>query len=477
MSGRRGWFEVDRAGLAEVAKRRGMAFIVTEPVQNAWDEDVSRVSIEMKPVGGKPQVDLTVKDDSPDGFRDLADSYMMFRASYKLANPEQRGRFNIGEKLLLAVAVQARITSTKGSVIFGPNGRTTGRTSTEAGSVLWARLKMTREELYKAIQFSRTLIPPPGIVTTVNGETLPMREPLAEDDRSLETEIRGDEGGFKYTRRKTTIRIYEVLNGEEAHLYEMGIPVDKLECPWHVEVAQKIPLSIDRSSVRYGFRQSIERAAAEIMAEQMEEDHARGGWVSTALEFMEDDDAVRSIVQKRFGKAVIYDPSAPESNKLALDAGYAVVHGGELSKMAWSTVKQAEALKPAGRVFEDGRVNTSPDGIPPVPSDQWTANMRKVAEYAGQFAQHVLGHGMQVCFYDDSRLGFSAFCGARMIALNIGGSDVRHAVEELDQERIDRLLIHECAHDKVSDHLTHEYHRECCRIGACARSLDERLFR
>lgn len=28
------------------------------------------------------------------------------------------------------------------------------------------------------------------------------------------------------------------------------------------------------------------------------------------------------------------------------------------------------------------------------------------------------------------------------------------------------LLIHELAHDKVSDHLSHDYHEECCRLGA-----------
>ena len=37
------WFQVDRKGLAEIARRRGMAFIITEPIQNAWDEDVKQV--------------------------------------------------------------------------------------------------------------------------------------------------------------------------------------------------------------------------------------------------------------------------------------------------------------------------------------------------------------------------------------------------------------------------------------------------
>lgn len=469
---KRGWFEVDRRGLAEIAKRRGMAFIITEPIQNAWDENITRVDVTMDPVPGVPKVDLTVADDSPDGFRDLADSYSMFRTSYKLDNPEQRGRFNVGEKLLLAVADEARIMSTTGSVIFGEKGRTTGRKKTDAGSVLTARLRMTREEYEEAIAFAGLLIPPQGIRTSINGRVLPERTPEGEREESLDTEVAGPDGGFSYRYRKTTVRVYLTRPGEKPHLYEMGIPVDEIECPWHVEVMQKIPLSLDRSSVRYGYVDRVQRVAAEIMADRMTEEDARAGWASTALITMADDEAVRKIVKKRFGRAVTYDPSAPESNKLAVDAGYALVHGGELTRLAWDSVRRAGALQPAGHLFPDGRVDSSPDGVPPIPRSKWTDEMKTVAEYAGRFAQHVVERAMTVAFFDDAGLSFSALCGHGLIAFNLGAPDVGDAVRELDQEKIDAILIHETAHVKVEDHLTHAYHRECCRIGARSRSLD-----
>ena len=47
------WFQVDRKGLADIARRRGMAFIITEPIQNAWDEDVKAVSITLTPGVGR----------------------------------------------------------------------------------------------------------------------------------------------------------------------------------------------------------------------------------------------------------------------------------------------------------------------------------------------------------------------------------------------------------------------------------------
>lgn len=467
------WFEVDRKGLAEIAKRRGMAFIVTEPIQNAWDEATSRVDVELTPIAGVPKARLVVTDDSPDGFRDMADSYVMFRPSYKISDPEKRGRFNIGEKLLLAVADRARITSTTGSVIFSAKGRTAGRKKTEAGSILEATLRMNRDELAEALAKARTLIPP--VPTYVNGERLPTREPEREGRYALLTEIQGDEGGFRTTYLTTDVRIYRALDGEAPHLYEMGIPVCEVSCPWHVEVMQKVPLTVDRASVSHGFQLTVERIAAELAADLMSEDDSRAGWVSTALGDMRDDDAVREVVKRRFGKAVTYDPSNPESNKLALDAGYKVVHGGELSGQAWASVRRAEALKPAGQVFDNGRVETSPDGVPPVPRAEWDERMKRVAEYARAFAAHTCGQTPRVDFYKDAGLKFDAMCGMGGLAFNIGRARLKRAVRHLDQHAIDEVLIHECAHFEVDDHLTHEFHRECCRIGASARTFERSL--
>jgi hypothetical protein len=339
-------------------------------------------------------------------------------------------------------------------------------------------LRMTRSEHAEALALARTLIPPAHIATYINGERLPNREALASETRKLETEVAGVEGGFRYVQRGSQITMYEVLDGETAHLYEMGIPIDEIACPWHIDVAQKVPLSLDRSSVRYGFRDCLQRAAAEIMSARLTPTQSRESWVAGALDFMDDDEAVRTIIKKRFGKAVVYDPSAPESNKLATDAGYKLIYGSELSKQAWHTVRRVGCVKPAGQVFDTGRVKLTPDGIPDVPRSEWTQDMTDLADYAGEFAEHVLGHGMEVIMYNDASLSFMGYCGSGTIAINVGVPDMKSAIENryaADSELVvDNLLIHECAHDKVSDHLTHEFHRECCRIGAKARTLFRR---
>ena len=465
------WFTVDKAGLAAVAKRRGTAPLLLEPVQNAWDEEgVSFVKVDLSPINGKPQVTLRVEDDSPDGFRDLADAYTLYKQSYKIGNPEQRGRFNVGEKFLLSVASEANIISTTGSISFGPDGRKLGRKKTETGSVLTATLKMKREELDKSLVLLRSMIPPKGIRTTINGEVLRQRKPIAEDVRTLQTEIKGEEGGFKLTRRKTTLSIYELLEGETPHLYEMGIQVDKLDCPWHVDVQQKVPLSVDRGSVRQAFRLDVERHIAEIMADDISEEQAQGGWLGTALESMEDEDAIRSVVKARVGDAVTFNPLAPESNKRATDAGYAVVHGRQFSKAAWETIRSANALVPSSNKFDDGKVESSPDGIQPIPMSQWTPAMQRLSNYTQDFAKHTCGVMPTVKFWNDSGLSFAGLCGGDSIGFNVAKLKIT------DQFQVDQLLIHECAHFKVSDHLTRAFYNECCRIGAQLRTLKATLY-
>jgi len=479
MSKSNGWFTVDRDGLAAVAKRRGVACLLLEPVQNSWDEKgVSFVQVDLTPVDGKPRVELRVEDDSPDGFRDLAESYTMYKRSYKVANPEQRGRFNLGEKFLLSISQEASIVSTKGSVLFGPEGRRTGRKKTEAGSVLTATLKMTRDELEEALDLLHAMIPPKGIKTIINGEILREREPVAEDVRTLQTEIQGDEGGFKLTRRQTNVSIYEPMDDETPHLYEMGIQVDEIDCPWHVDIAQKVPLSVDRGSVRQAFRLDVERHVAEIMANDFTEEQAQGGWVATAFEKMEDDDAIRAVTQKRFGDAVSYDPSNPEANKIALDSGFSIIRGRQMSKGAWASVRRAEALSPAGRRFgtpsSDGGIDLGGGEKSEVEETEWTSEMKRLAEYTKKVAWHVSEATVSVELFDDPFSGVEGWCqgsGGGTIGINLSRINIG------SQSEVDALLIHECAHLKpgCGDHMTHRFGDELCRIGARLRSFETTL--
>ena len=56
------------------------------------------VSVTLERIAGTRQARLTVKDDNPEGFRDLTHAFTLFAESEKRYNEKLRGRFNLGEK-------------------------------------------------------------------------------------------------------------------------------------------------------------------------------------------------------------------------------------------------------------------------------------------------------------------------------------------------------------------------------------------
>src|SRR5262245_55293058 len=142
------WFSVDKQGLGRQAEEQGKGRLVGELIQNALDEPgVTQIAVALATVPGQDMADLTVEDDSPSGFADLTHAYTLFAPSAKRGNPEQRGQFNLGEKLVLAVCERATISTTKGTVIFDPEqGRIEKPDRRERGSVFQGRIRMTQEE-------------------------------------------------------------------------------------------------------------------------------------------------------------------------------------------------------------------------------------------------------------------------------------------------------------------------------------------
>jgi hypothetical protein len=131
------WFDVDKSGLSKQVEEQPKGRLIGELVQNALDEaGVTQIAVTVALVPGRPLGDLTVEDDSPEGFRDLTHAYTLFAPSYKRDNPEKRGQFNLGEKMVLAVCESASISTTKGTVLFSDEGRIERpRQKRERGSV------------------------------------------------------------------------------------------------------------------------------------------------------------------------------------------------------------------------------------------------------------------------------------------------------------------------------------------------------
>ena len=155
-----------------------------------------QIDVTLALVPGRPRADLTVDDDSAEGFRDLTHAYTLFAHSYKRDNPEQRGQYNLGEKMVLAVCEAASISTTKGTVIFDPEEGRIEKPTAKART--WFRLPGPDQDDQGRIPPGLRLpsIPalPKDVIVTLNGERLLPRKSLHKFEASLETLIADEQG-------------------------------------------------------------------------------------------------------------------------------------------------------------------------------------------------------------------------------------------------------------------------------------------
>lgn len=474
MTATKQWFDIDRAGLSKLLERRGIEFAVFELVQNAWDEaGVTRVTVNLQAANESARGHslLTVEDDAPEGFADLRHAYTLFAESAKKVNAEKRGRFNIGEKLVLSLCKWAHIVTTKGTVLFDDNGRSQKASQCRAaGTEFQALIKMSAEQRERVAVEIQKLIAPAGIATSFNGVRLPdYAERLEREvECRLPTEIAGADGVLRRTHRNTAVRCYNLANGEPAYIYEMGIPVCEHDCAFHVDVQQKVPLTIDRENVTTQFLREMRTAVFNATHNLLSSEEVNHEWAQTAIESGEaKPEAVRDYMGKRFGELrASYDMSDPEANNQAVAHGYTLVHGSMLTKAAWQNARGADAITPAGRLF-------------PTHSDNFimgelvteTENMLRVKSYTQALAQALMGIHVDVRFCKQPSREAASY-GSRCISFNVRnlGGDKWFDLAG-NRLAIDNLIIHEFGHEYAANHLSEAYNDALSTLAAKAMAL------
>lgn len=462
------WFDVDKEGLAKLLEARGKAFVIYELVQNAWDTSAKQVEIHLEKVPNSPKAKLRVLDDDPNGFQNFSDAYTLYAESTKKNDPTKRGIFGEGEIMCLAVCYEATIGTTTGTVRFDKTGRHTSRAKTKKGSYFQGTLRMNQEEFDECLAAVRALVPPPGVKTYFNGELLQAREPVATFTATLPTTVGDEEGYIRPTRRQTEVRVYECYEDEEPHVYEIGIPVVETEgCKWHIDVQQRVPLNRDRNNVTPAYRRKLQTLVVNHLYEDIEEEESGEAWIREATADSEiDQEAFEVIMEKRHGdKAVIFDPSDIEGSHRATSQGYNVVGGRGLSRgehennRRWGTILPAGQVTPSPRPFH-------PDGDPlkTLDENKWTDAHRRVVKFAKDVAREVLDCNLHVTIANDIGWPFGGCYRRGELTINQGRLGKKF-FDQID-DRLMRFLIHEFAHHYESDHLSEEYHKACCKVGA-----------
>ena len=103
---------------------------------------------------------------------------------------------------------------------------------------------------------------------------------MHEFEAALETVLATEEGELRRTQRKTLVRLHEPLEGEAAMLYEMGIPVVAIDAKYHVCVAQRVPLNMERDNVTPAYLKTIQVELLNHAYDRLEEHDANAAWGS-----------------------------------------------------------------------------------------------------------------------------------------------------------------------------------------------------
>jgi len=431
------WFEVSREGLRQLQAGKSKDFVVRELIQNAWDEDISICCLNTT-YQDEGVAEIRIEDDSPEGFRDISHAFTLFAPTYKRDNPEKRGRFNIGEKQVLAVCLEAEISTTKGTIFFSSQGRTHDpRTKRMKGSVVLLKMKMDKEEYEEMLQSISLYLQPEGITFSVNGSFVMYKKPYKTVEATLLTEIlKGDR--VVRTYRKTKANIHKAK--DKAYLYEMGLPVCEIECLYHVDVQQKIPVSIDRNKVSQSYLQKIFTIVLNEIHEEVLPENTSDSWVREGLSNKDvSEEAIRSVVKNRYGdKVVVAAPGDRRSIDEALSHGYKVVYGSELSRPEWENVRKAGAIFSSSALF-------STDFADDAESVEKDNNMIKVESLAKKIAKKCFGIDIVVQFLRWT--GVAAQYGHRTLSFNVKKLGRQFFAVPVSAKVID-IILHELAHEK-----------------------------
>jgi hypothetical protein len=475
------WFDVDKEGLRQINDRHDdYGWVIGELYQNVMDTTATECLITITKFEGQPRAEIIVEDDGP-GFAHLKHAWTMFAPSIKTDNPTKAGRFNLGEKFVLAACYTAKIETTCGTVKFDVDGRhELPRRKFQEGTKVTLEIRCTNEQYMQLLDYAPKLFVREGLRLCVNGAEMAHREELSSWEETLPTVIGED---LRPTRRKAHVRIYEAKEGETPMLYELGIPVVETGDRWHVSIGQKVPLNTERDNVTPAFLREVRVSVVNNMYEELTEEDTESGWVNEATSDKRcENDAAEDFRIKKYGEnSVASTPGNPEADAKAVAEGYTLIPSRGLTGGQRENLKEAGTLNSSAAEFPTAGIGAFSDD-PNAPEarefeeDELTDGMREVRDYAASLGKSLMNATISVRFLDNianEGQTFRAAYGGRELCFNVGNLGKKWFANSgaVGTTELDALLIHEFGHHYESNHLSSDYHRALCRLGAKLKAV------
>jgi hypothetical protein len=314
------WFELSQDGWRRLHAGRPLGTLLREAIQNAFDEDVTRVEVTVDGHGAR------IADNGLRGFADERLIYTIFLTD-KAASPERRGRQGRGLKELVSAFDRATVETVGLTVRFDTTGRNALANNRTQGTLLTLEKPLTSSEVEAAAADLRVIIPPLGVELLINGTSVARPAIFATLPECVLDTVIADGDVERVIRRRTMVTLYVPRElGDKPHIFEMGIPVSPAPTPWHLDVGQRIPRETGQRAVDADFRLQLLATLFESMVGgPLTEVDLREAWVMEVLsEHPVSASALKTFAMRRFPPRAVL-PADAASNDRARQEGAVVV--------------------------------------------------------------------------------------------------------------------------------------------------------
>lgn len=435
------WFELSNEGWRVRSSRRPLGRLLLEAVQNAFDVQAPLVEVELH------SDHVLVEDTASVGLVDERFAYTVYLTD-KHDRPTRRGRLGRGLKELIAAMDEAVVHTVGTTLVFDARGRRSFSNERVRGTRIELRRGFEPDELEQAASLLRLCVTPPRVELRVNGEPCGRpRRAFALPSCELDT-IRIEAGIEQTTRNAAVVSLYTPRPGETPHLFEMGIPVEPWDVPWHGDVAQRIPLSENRDHVPERFKLALKATLLEaMMPRYLDAADLRADWVLDVVAKWRLKPAVLDMyVSKVFPRGAVLEGTR-HANDRARQLGAHVVEAQAMSYGAYVTL---------GRVLETAddyvrRRAAELEGRSVEPDEA----QRRFADAVRWLARRLAGVSVRVCFFErdptDDGLLEDAVTDARVgeIAFNVRGP---LRFDDVLEPYTFGIVLHELAHFETQEH-------------------------
>ena len=468
-------FEIDDKGWRQIQAGRPLWQLVKELVSNVWDERDNGATYCDVTINtyGHGVLEVIVEDDGP-GFSDIKDAYTLMAFTKKRTDANKRGRFNMGEKELIAISEDATIETVGNTISFPKEGgRKVRKNDRTRGTKVTLHVKGTKPEVQTTMEMLQSFIVPAGIEyifhsNYVDIPPLPTRRLVATTEATLKTQISDSPSEpLRESTRKTTVNIYsnpDIDEGRvEGAIYELGVYIQDIDMPYDVDVQQVVPMGVNRDTVSRAYLRDIYAEVLNVTAGRITEETVSDSWVQYALE----DERVTSSTIKTVGTVQIGEngilsvPFREQENEDAYMSGMNLISPKSMSSIVRGKFRDEGILQTTVEKF--GRLTNAPV------FSHITPDMKRVADYARFLHQVAFDKPCTVQFLDN-------VCN-KNADYNSTDNVIRFYVKQLGNLWFSMengptlaqtdLIVHEFAHNNAGDRPhSGEYYHAMSRLAA-----------